>query len=115
MTSLRAALVAGVVFGLYHFNPFALVPLIGLGCYFGILRFRSNSIVIAMTAHFVNNALAVLAVYFGMNEDLIVGAQKEGEQQVGTVLLQFVVYCLLFAATFVAYLRSTARREEIET
>ena len=115
MKPVRAAIVAGVVFGLYHFNPFAVVPLIGLGCYFGFLRARSNSIVIAMTAHFVNNALAVLAVYFGMNDEMIVGAQQEGDHEIGIVLIQFILYGLLFVSAFLAYLRSTRRKEEIES
>jgi hypothetical protein len=115
VTPVGAALIAGVVFGLYHFNPFAVVPLMGLGCYFGLLRLRSNSIVVAMTAHFVNNALAVLAVYFSMSEDLILGAKEGGDPEIGTVLMQLVIYGLLFVASFVAYLRTTSPREGPES
>lgn len=115
MKPLRAAIIAGIVFGLYHFNPFAVVPLVGLGCYFGILRFRSRSIIMPMTAHFFNNALAVLAVYFSMDDEMILGADKNGNQEIGIVLVQFVVYGLLFVAAFMAYLRSSARRVEMES
>ncbi len=109
MKPLQASLFAGAVFGLYHFNPFAVVPLIGLGCYFGILRYRSRSIVVPMTAHFVNNGLAVLAIYFSMNEDMILGAAKGAEPNIRVVLLQLVVYGLLFFFAFSAYLRSTEK------
>lgn len=109
---LRAALITGIVFGLYHFNPFAVVPLMVLGVYFGLLRARSNSIVLPMTAHFVNNGLAVLAVYFSMNDDLIVGAQKGRDPRTEIILAQFVIYAILFVAAFLAYLRATNREEE---
>lgn len=115
MKPLQAAIVAGIVFGLYHFNPFSVVPLMGLGCYFGILRFRSRSIVMPITAHFVNNALAVLVVYFSMDDEMILGADKNGNQEMGIVLVQFVVYGLLFFAAFMAYLRTSARRVEMES
>jgi len=108
----RAALITGIVFGLYHFNPLAVVPLMGLGVYFGLLRTRSNSIIVPMTAHFVNNALAVVAVYFSMNDELILGAQKDQDLQFEIILAQFVVYGFLFVAAFLAYLRTTDRREE---
>lgn len=104
---LRAAIFAGVVFGLFHLNPFAIIPLIGLGCYFGFLRLRSNSIVIAMTAHFLNNTLAVLAVYFGMDDDAILGSATGIEPTTGAVLAQLVIYLLLFFVSFTAYLRVT--------
>lgn len=108
MNALKAALLTGVIFGIYHFNPIGLVPLVGLGCYFGILRMRSQSIVVPMTAHFVNNMLAVLAVYFSVNDDTIVGINKDGGHNTGVIISQLVVYTLLFITAFLAYLRTTA-------
>ena len=115
MNAMRAAVLTGIIFGLYHFNPIGLIPLVGLGCYFGILRVRSRSIVIPMTAHFVNNALAVLAVYFSVNDNTIAGLSKEGAQNTGMIISQLVVYTLLFVTAFMAYLRSTSNvgKEEI--
>lgn len=115
MNPVRAAMIAGVVFGLYHFNPFAVIPLMGLGCYFGLLRFRSKSVIVPMTAHFVNNAMAVLAVYFGMSDDLILGAKEAGDPEIAMVLMQFLIYALLFVAVFLAYLRATGPREDPES
>lgn len=108
---IRAAILAGTIFGLYHFNPFAVVPLVGLGCYFGFLRYRSQSIVIAMTAHFLNNALAAVAVYFHMESEMIIGAKEALDQNVGAVVLQLFFYVSLFLLAFFAYLRSTVHLE----
>lgn len=104
-----AAVLVGIIFGLYHFNPFALVPLIGLGSFFGFLRFRSKSILVAMTAHFLNNAMAVLAVYFSVEDKMLLGADKTVEPPLSGVLAQLFVYLTLFAISFSAYVRITDR------
>lgn len=109
ITPVRSALIVGVIFALYHFNPFALVPLIVLGSFFGFLRYRSKSIVVAMTAHFLNNALAVLALYFGMEEDMLVGPSAGAEGEIAAVLSQLFLVGSLFALSFVAYLRFSGR------
>lgn len=59
-----AAILAGVIFGLYHLNPFNLIPLMALGIVFGLLVYRTGSILSAVLAHFVNNAAAIIAVYY---------------------------------------------------
>ena len=61
---LRAAVLAGVVFGLYHLNPLNVVPLIVLGVYFGFLAYRTESLSLALAAHFFNNFLACAAAYY---------------------------------------------------
>ncbi len=104
---IRAAVLAGTIFGLYHFNPFAVVPLVGLGCYFGFLRYRSQSIIIAMTAHFLNNALAAIAVYFQMESEMIIGGKESLDRNIGAVVIQLLLYFSLFLMAFFAYLRST--------
>lgn len=111
---LWAAMLVGVIFGLYHFNPFALVPLVGLGSFFGFLRFRSGSVVIAMTAHFFNNAMAVVAVYFSMENGILMGSEGAPEPSVGGAIAQFFLYLALFAFFFSAYIRLTGRRQEKE-
>lgn len=66
-----AAIIAGVIFGLYHLNPFTLVPLAALGVYFGFVVYRTQSIAPAIAAHFFNNFLACLAVYLNLDENFI--------------------------------------------
>ena len=64
-TSKKAGFIlTGVVFGLYHLNPFLVVPLVGLGVLFGYLMHRSGTILVPMIAHFTNNLFSVLGVYF---------------------------------------------------
>ncbi|MGA9406816.1 MAG: CPBP family intramembrane glutamic endopeptidase [Bacteroidota bacterium] len=54
----------GIIFGLYHVNPFLLVPLAGLGILFGFFMYRSETILIPMAAHFINNIVSVMGVYY---------------------------------------------------
>lgn len=69
---LRAALFTGCVFAAFHLNPFAVVPLIALGMYLGFLAYRADSLWVSIAAHFYNNAIASVAVYFEMNDDATV-------------------------------------------
>ncbi len=107
MKPTRAAIWTGVIFGLFHFNPFALIPLIVLGCFFGILRMRSKSIVIAMTVHFLNNGLAVVVSFFQMDDKMVIGATKGIDINPGAILAQLFLFSMLFVVAFSSYLRAT--------
>ncbi len=108
MPPMAAAMLAGIIFGLYHVNPFEVVPLVGLGIFFGILRYRSQSLVVPMAAHFFNNVLAVLAGYFGMESDSMLEA-AQFTPAVSTVLFELMIFGVLFVWSFMRYLRMTRR------
>lgn len=112
MTPLRAAVFTGIIFGAFHFNPFAVVPLIGLGVYFGFLRMRSKSIMISMTAHLVNNGIAVIVAYFKIDEDALLVAASKGGENIPALLSQLSLLILLFGLSFYSYLRATADADE---
>jgi hypothetical protein len=103
-----AAIITGVIFGAFHFNPFAIVPLMALGCYFGILRMRSKSIVITMTVHFLNNVTAVVVAYFQMDDKMIIGATKGPDVNMPAILAQLFLFVMLFVLSFSSYLRLTS-------
>ncbi len=108
LVPVRGAVYTGIIFGLFHFNPFALVPLIILGCFFGILRLRSKSMVIAMTVHFLNNALAVVVSFFQIDDKMVIGATKGDDINTVAVLMQIFLFSMLFVVSFSSYLRLTA-------
>ncbi len=107
LVPLRAAIWTGIIFGLFHFNPFQIVPLIILGCFFGILRMRSRSMIIAMTVHFLNNALAVVVTYFQVDDKMVIGATKGTDINTASLLAQMVLFLMLFVVSFSSYLRLT--------
>lgn len=103
----RAAFWAGLIFGVFHFNPFSVVPLIALGVFFGMLRYRSQSMILAMTIHFLNNGLAVVVTHFNIDEKLVAGAEKGVEANLLMLLTQLVLGLVLFGLTFTWYWRLT--------
>jgi membrane protease YdiL (CAAX protease family) len=104
----RAALITGIIFGAFHFNPFAIVPLMGLGWYFGYLRMRSKSIVLAMTVHFLNNVIAVVVAYFQMDDQMVIGASKGPDVNTPAIIAQLFLFIALFVVSFSSYLRVTS-------
>jgi membrane protease YdiL (CAAX protease family) len=87
---LKAAVITGVIFGMYHVNPFTLVPLCALGVYFGWIVYRSQNIVLSIVAHFLNNLFAILVVYIGIDENLATAVSP----QLSTTPLQIAFYLL---------------------
>lgn len=63
------ALITAIFFGLYHFNPYAFLPLTLLGFYLGYAVYKSDSILVPIILHFINNLSAVvLFLVFGKSE-----------------------------------------------
>lgn len=55
-----AVVIAAVLFSLYHLKPFQMPSTFTLGLVFGALTLRSRSVIPAMIAHFLNNAIALV-------------------------------------------------------
>ena len=49
----KAAAVTAIFFGLYHFSPYGILPLITLGLYFGFAAYLSKSLFIPIILHFL--------------------------------------------------------------
>ena len=106
MSPVVSAVLAGTIFGLFHVNPFEIVPLIGLGVFFGLLRYRSQSLLVPIAAHFFNNLMAVLASYYGMDDDRFMTAAQT-TTGAPAMIFEFIAFASLFFLTFVLYLRLT--------
>lgn len=66
-------ILTGIIFAMYHANPFSFIPLIALGVYFGYLVYKSGSIYLSMIAHFVNNFGAAYLYYKFGKEEIVSG------------------------------------------
>ncbi len=96
MTPFRAALITAIFFGLYHFNPYGIIPLILLGVYFGYAAYKTNSIIIPMFLHFLNNFIAV-ALFYIIGDDELIETKVQPSTDLGGFVSYFLVLCLLFA------------------
>ncbi len=65
-----AALITAVFFGLYHLNPYEIIPLILLGFYFGFAAYKSDSIFVAYSLHFFNNFVAIIFYFMSGSNDV---------------------------------------------
>lgn len=106
---MRAAVVTGIIFGAYHFNPFSFIPLIAIGIFLGILTARTGSIWTSVIAHFVNNFLACLAVYFHLDDDYV-GFGEAGSMSNGMLLFVFWFFGLIFIISVLYLFKITAAK-----
>ena len=111
-----AALITAVFFGLYHFNPYGLIPLICLGLYFGFAAYMSDSIVVPMSLHFFNNFTAVIFYFIFGNEDFVKNNTKPNVDIWYSVISFLVLLVIFVSIIFVIkkyYSHSVKEREDV--
>jgi membrane protease YdiL (CAAX protease family) len=95
-----AALITAIFFSLFHFNPYGILPLAALGLYFGFAAYMSESLVVPIFLHFLNNFFAVM-LYFTIGEDeLITGNGAEAEAISSHIIFFFVLAGLFLLLVF---------------
>jgi len=95
-----AALITAVFFGLNHFNPYGILPLIALGLYFGFAAYMSSSLAVPIVLHFLNNFFAVL-MYFILEDDELISSNVTDPAALNSSILYFVLFSLLFAGLII--------------
>lgn len=64
-----AIVFSGLLFALFHFHPFNLIPLAVLGIFLSFIVYHSGSIYTAIICHFINNFISAMAVFiYGKDE-----------------------------------------------
>jgi membrane protease YdiL (CAAX protease family) len=63
MRPFSAILIASIIFGIVHFNPINLIPLICIGIFLGMLAYYTQSLLLPILVHFLNNVFSILALY----------------------------------------------------
>ncbi len=89
-----AALITAIFFGLYHFNPYALIPLIALGFYLGYAAYKSNSIFVPMSLHFFNNFVAII-FYFIYGDDNVINSTVDKGFNLGQSAMMLLILIVL--------------------
>lgn len=97
-------MITALIFSIFHFQFYGLIPRFLLGVYLGYLLIWSNTLWLPITAHFVNNAFAI-SFYFFANQapdrswvDKVGTAEGNPEWLIPSLVL-FIV-----TATFIYYL-----------
>jgi hypothetical protein len=108
----RGVIITGLVFGGFHLNPFSFVPLAAIGIYLGFLTSKSGSIYSSIIAHFFNNLIAVLALYFGYgDDDLITGKATELPLEELTII--FIASTVVFVLSIYYFIRVTEKKTNL--
>jgi membrane protease YdiL (CAAX protease family) len=91
----KAAVVTAIFFGLYHFSPYGILPLITLGLYFGFAAYLSKSLFIPIILHFLNNFTAVL-LFFIIGDDEIFSVDTTNTSALNANIIYFFILLSLF-------------------
>ena len=114
LTPMKGVLLTGIIFGVYHLNPFAFIPLALLGMYLGFLTLRANSVWVSVVAHFLNNAGASLAMYLHLDEDAIVTGDPNA-MSFKILAMTFFFFGILFFGSTYFFIRLTENKSIIQT
>jgi len=109
-TPFKAALFTALFFGLYHFNPYGLLPLIGLGLYFGYAVYVTDSIVTSISLHFLNNFISVV-LFFIYGEAELKDSAVPTAAEAKVYAVEFIILSLVFAA-FIIFIRKIINQKE---
>ncbi|PKL82191.1 MAG: CPBP family intramembrane metalloprotease domain-containing protein [Ignavibacteriae bacterium HGW-Ignavibacteriae-3] len=101
-------IITAVFFGLYHFNPYGLIPLIALGAFFGFAAYISDSIFVPMALHFINNFIAVLA-FLILGSDELLSAAAAKTDAIMPQLISFIIFGTFFFF-YLFYLKNNYNR-----
>jgi len=58
-----AIILTGIIFAVFHFHPFNLIPLVILGIFITFVSYYGKSVISAVIIHFINNTISVFSVY----------------------------------------------------
>lgn len=87
---------SAMVFAVFHFQLYGVVPRMLLGALFGYLYYWSGYLSIAMLAHFINNSLTLILLYFTQLKIIDYDPMAaEVSPPVYMVMLFFLAGCIL--------------------
>jgi membrane protease YdiL (CAAX protease family) len=82
---------AAILFSAIHFQFFGFVPRLFLGALFGYLYYWSGSLMLAVLAHFVNNAVSVVALYLYHEGKVTFDVESQESAPLNVVLVSGVL------------------------
>jgi hypothetical protein len=95
-----SAILTAVFFALYHFNHYGLIPLAIIGFYLGFAAYTSQSLVIPMIVHFLNNFFAVV-LYFIIGDDELFQSDVSDAATINSNIIYFILLLFLFISLMI--------------
>ena len=105
-----AIVIAAVLFSAFHLQFFGFLPRLFLGIILGYLYYITQNLWVSITAHFVNNAFAIIAAHY-FDEDMVAGpaGEAQGEQSIG---IAFVLLSVAMAVGQLVFLQRFVTRSK---
>ena len=88
--------VTAVIFSAIHFQFYGFLPRMLLGAAFGYMAVWSGSLWLPMLAHFINNAVGVIAFFAVKKNNLAFDVENIGTEQTWYFGLFFIPLCIYF-------------------
>jgi len=106
-----AAILTALFFALYHFNPYGLIPLAIIGFYLGFAAYTSQSLVIPIIIHFLNNFFAVM-LYFIIGDDELFKSNVSDAAALDANIIYFLILLIMFTA-LMFFIRNYYKKNKI--
>ena len=106
-----AAIITALFFALYHFNPYGLIPLAIIGFYLGFAAYTSQSLVIPIIIHFLNNFFAVM-LYFIIGDDDLLKSNVSDAASLDVNVIYFFLLLIMFTA-LMFFIRNYYKKSKI--
>ncbi|MGB0861600.1 MAG: lysostaphin resistance A-like protein [Saprospiraceae bacterium] len=103
--------VSAAIFSALHLQFAGFLPRLFLGGLLGYLFYWSGSLWLAIFAHFINNGVQVMAVYFYKKQGNVI----DTEAAVGLPWFAYLVSILLFISIVYWFLKNTLKTEQLNT
>lgn len=90
----------GFIFAAIHMQFFGLFPRMLLGVLFGYLYYWSGNLSVAMIGHFVNNGLAIVALYIAQQDIVTISTDQMEEAAPWPLVVLFVILLVFLIRAF---------------
>lgn len=107
-----AIIITAILFSAFHLQFFGFLPRLFLGMVLGYLYYITQNLWVPITAHFFNNAFAVVSVHLFSDEISASSAPPEGADQ--NIGIAFVLLSLVMVAGQLVFLQRFVNRTRLE-
>ena len=100
MNPATAIIIASVVFGLVHANPWQFVGAVLLGCVLGFVYHRTKSLLLPILLHAFNNLCSSILIFYGDSESFAEVFRISEWLVLGIGIILFAVFYYLFTRKY---------------
>lgn len=104
-----AVVTQAVIFAFIHFNITQMLPIFGIGLLFGYLAYYTKSIWYGVLIHFLNNAFAVIALFYADKYEW--AKTLNAEEHLSP--LYYAIGLAVLGAGLYLFFKSTSKRQEL--